>query len=155
MVEPRRSTRLAKKIQEKVGTKPSNSTPTITDTQLLHVPQASKQLIEDPYPRFERHYPNMRQRNFIVNRCFKNTPKPPVHNRKADLGNYIHIVPDEIYESRELESSVITSYPRARVVGESIFGYNSNHDRLLQLLEEDTGRMFYVSDADVHLPLFT
>jgi hypothetical protein len=117
--------------------------------------QEKKHPIQDPYPPFKRYYPNMRQRDFVVNRCFKNKPKPSIRNRKAELGNYVYMVPDKLYTSRIVNASDMESYPRARVVGESIFGYKSNYTRLLQLLEDSTGRMFYVSEAEVKVPLFT
>jgi len=110
----------------------------------------------DPYPPFTRNYPNMRQRNYVVNRCHFNTPKPkPSSVVKPQLGTDVFHVPEEEFNSRVAFPKKLRKNPKSRVVGEScFFGRHSHHERLLQLQCEANGAMWYVKESQVQIPHF-
>lgn len=108
---------------------------------------------KDPYPPFERNLPRMQQRHFVVNRRFTNRPKPNCV-KKPQLGSYVYLVSQESFNNRVQVATKLGNHKRALVVGESCFGYNSKHERLLQLLCEESGRRWYVPESEVQVPHF-
>jgi len=87
------------------------------------------------YPPVKRNYDNV-----VVNRTFRAPPKnkPVEPHATVEIGSIVYCDNDEMPF-------------RARVVGESFFGFNSGHERLLQVRDFVKGHQSYIQESRARL----